>query len=44
MILSTVVCTPAISGPEPVAVLLLFGIWLNLQDFKANEARSLHRQ
>jgi hypothetical protein len=35
MILGAVVCALAIKWPEPVAALLLFGIWLKLQDFKA---------
>ncbi len=43
MILTAVVCALAIKSPEPVAVLLLFGIWLKLQD-NANEARTFHRR
>jgi hypothetical protein len=35
MILGAVVCALAIKWPEPVAALPLFGIWLKLQDFKA---------
>ena len=42
MILTAVVCALAIKSPEPVAVLLLFGIWLKLQD-NATEARTFDR-
>jgi hypothetical protein len=39
MILSAVVCAVATSWPESVAALLLFGVRLKHQDFKASEAR-----
>jgi hypothetical protein len=35
VILRAVVCALAIEWPEPVAALLLLGIWLKLSDFKA---------